>query len=105
MVLKEKCLNVNEDNYFQEGETLKELTVTITLEEYRNLIIERERLDAHNQELNSKLSELEKQAKLVYDMLIYEHSEFVQGLFETVKEYIAKMQKDGNENSEEKDTV
>lgn len=56
----------NEDNFVQVGEQLNELTVTITLEEYRNLIKEQgysdnaiEKLQTENEGLKEHIRVLE----------------------------------------------
>ncbi len=65
MALKTEEYSYNEDNFIEENGTLKELTVTITLAEYRNLISERcynEKLieTLHNErvDLNEQISSL-----------------------------------------------
>lgn len=51
----------NEDNFVEQNGELKELTVTITLEEYRNLIEERCYSDKAIEQLQEEVEELRKQ--------------------------------------------
>lgn len=88
----------NEDNFVEENGELKELTVTITLCEYRNLLIECERLVAQNQDLSSQLSALKEQAELMRDMIIYDHPEFYGDMVDAVEKFLAKMKETANEN-------
>lgn len=50
----------NDYDYVQEGETMKELTVTITLEEYRDLIITNIRNETRIDYLENRLAEANK---------------------------------------------
>lgn len=52
-----------EDNFVQRGVVLDELTVTITLCEYRNLITEQMRLDMVVDRLEQEKADLEKKLK------------------------------------------
>lgn len=47
----------NDYDYVQDGETIKELTVTITLDEYRNLITINAQNEARIEYLEKRLSE------------------------------------------------
>lgn len=51
----------NEDNFVEQNGELKELTVTITLQEYRNLIEERCYSDKAIEQLQEEVEELRKQ--------------------------------------------
>ena len=59
----------NEDDFVQHGESLDELTVTITLCEYRNLISEQTRLDMTVDRLQEEKAELEKKLKAASEAL------------------------------------
>lgn len=50
----------NDYDYVQDGETIKELTVTITLDEYRHLITTNVRNEAQIDRLESRLFEVNK---------------------------------------------
>lgn len=50
----------NDYDYVQDGETIKELTVTITLDEYRHLITTNVRNEARIDYLENKLAEANK---------------------------------------------
>lgn len=61
--------NYSEDDFVQRGEGLDELTVTITLCEYRNLIAEQTRLDMTVDRLQEEKAELEKKLKTTSEAL------------------------------------
>ena len=58
-----------DDDFVQRGEGLDELTVTITLCEYRNLITEQVRLDMTVDRLQEEKAELEKKLKAASEAL------------------------------------
>ena len=51
----------NEDDFVQRGENMDELTVTITLCEYRNIITELTRMEIRLNAANEQIAELEKE--------------------------------------------
>ena len=59
----------NEDDFIERAGEMHELTVTITLCEYRNLITELTRLEAVNARLFEENTELEKKCKNLTDAL------------------------------------
>ncbi len=59
----------SKDDFVQRGEALDELTVTITLCEYRNLITEQTRLDMVVERLQEEKAELEKKLKAASEAL------------------------------------
>lgn len=61
--------NYNEDDYAERSGQLDELTVTITLCEYRNLISEQTRLDMTVDRLQEEKAELEKKLKAASEAL------------------------------------
>lgn len=61
--------NYNEDDFTERNGQLDELTVTITLCEYRNLITEITRLDMTVDRLNEEKSELEQKLKSASEAL------------------------------------
>ena len=91
MYLKSECTNANDDNFVQDGETMKELTVTITLEEYRNLITERAQNEDYIEHLQQKLDKAEYQAKVMTDMVVFDHPEFFGDAVQSVTKFLAKM--------------
>ena len=68
MSLKTDC-RYNEDDYVERSGQLDELTVTITLCEYRNLITEQTRLDMTVDRLQEEKAELEKKLKAASEAL------------------------------------
>ena len=61
--------NYNEDDFTERAGQLDELTVTITLCEYRNLISEQTRLDMIVDRLQEEKAELEKKLKAASEAL------------------------------------
>lgn len=61
--------NYNEDDFAERSGQLEELTVTITLCEYRNLITEQTRLDMTVDRLQEEKAELEKKLKAASEAL------------------------------------
>lgn len=61
--------NYNEDDFAERSRQLEELTVTITLCEYRNLITEQTRLDMTVDRLQEEKAELEKKLKAASEAL------------------------------------
>ena len=59
----------NEDDFIERAGEMHELTVTITLCEYRNLIAENTRLEEVNSRLFEENTELEKKCKTLADAL------------------------------------
>ena len=59
----------NEDDFVQRGEALDELTVTITLCEYRDLISENTRLDMTLVRVQEEKAELEKKLQAASEAL------------------------------------
>lgn len=68
MSLKTDC-RYNEDDFAERSGQLDELTVTITLCEYRNLITEQTRLDMTVDRLQEEKAELEKKLKAASEAL------------------------------------
>ena len=66
---KTECRCYNEDDFVQREESLDELTVTITLCEYRNLISEQTRLDITVDRLQEEKAELVKQLEKARQVL------------------------------------
>ncbi len=101
MYLKSECSRSNEDDFVQDGETMKELTVTISLCEYRNLIREQAQNEEYINELKDKLKKLESQAKMMTAMVLYDHPEFYNDMFNSVKKFLVKMsEREADERSD-----
>lgn len=77
----------NEDNFVERDGKLQELTVEITLEEYRNLLTERVYNEKQIEALQEKNKHLEESLEVITEM-IYENAPQLKGkissLFETV---------------------
>lgn len=100
MYLKSECTGANDDDFVQDGNTIKELTVTITLAEYRNLIIENTRYEKTVNDLKIRLEKAEKQAQLMRDMVLYDHPEFIGDLSNAVSKFLSRMSKNPPEKRE-----
>jgi hypothetical protein len=71
MAMKTAEYCYNEDNFVEENDTMKELTVTITLGEYRNLIQER----VYNEKTIETLQEEKKVLNLQNFVPFQDHQE------------------------------
>ena len=70
----------NEDDFVQSGENMQELTVTITLCEYRNLINNIAHQDNTIEKLEEENEKLKKQNKVYQDYIIANHPELIKKL-------------------------
>ena len=85
------CINdFNEDDFVESSGEMKELTVTITLCEYRNLIAENARYEALINQLGDKRKNLESQVKTLSEMVLYDHPEFYTDMFDAVVKFLKK---------------
>lgn len=66
---KTECGSYNEDDFVQHVDALDELTVTITLCEYRNLISENTRLDMTLGRVQEEKAELEKKLQAAAEVV------------------------------------
>ena len=65
----------NEDDFVQNGEELKELTVTITLCEYRNLIRELSTYDAKIESLQEENKKIKEQLRGFTEIIVHKSPE------------------------------
>ena len=100
--LKSECSTSNDENFVQDGETMKALTVTITLEEYRYLVREEAKNIGYINALEERLKKFEGHANLMTEMVLYDHPEFYGDMVEAVTKILAKMS--GTVSEEESDT-
>lgn len=91
MALKTEEYSYNEDNFIEENGTFKELTVTITLEEYRNLIREQcynekaiETLQEENEALRKEISKYKEQNNTLMISVCQRNPEIIDKIIETV---------------------
>ena len=91
MYLKSECTGANDDDFVQVEGTMKELTVTITLCEYRNLITEQTRYEAEVDRLQDRLKQAEERAKLMTDVVMLDHPEFFGDVIGAVTKFLKKM--------------
>lgn len=67
----------NEDDFVQNGEELKELTVTITLCEYRNLIRELSTYDTKIESLQEENKKTKEQLRSLAEIIVYKDPEIM----------------------------
>lgn len=72
----------NEDDFVQNGDEMQELTVTISLCEYRNLVKDLAYQDATIERLEQENEKLKKEQKVYQDYIIINHPEFIEKLGE-----------------------
>lgn len=91
----------SKDDFVQRGEALDELTVTITLCEYRNLIAEQTRLGMVVDRLQEEKAELEKKLKATSEALAAcKMPDWVRAIGNTLAHW-GENQDDGNEDEQE----
>lgn len=91
MSLKTEYNSFNEDDFVESGGEMKELTVTITLCEYRYLIAEQTRNEAEIDRLQDQLKRAEERAKLMADVVMLDHPEFFGDVIGAVTKFLKKM--------------
>ncbi len=79
----------NEDNFVEENENLKELTVTITLCEYRNLIEDRAYSDKAIGELQDEVEKLKKQNEAFVNLILKMSPDIAKPLKEQIESVFA----------------
>lgn len=70
----------NEDDFVQNGNGMQELTVTITLCEYRNLVKDISYQDGTIEKLEEENKKLKEQNKAYQEYIIANHPEFIEKL-------------------------
>ena len=85
-----------EDDYTQTGDQLNELTVTITLCEYRNLIREQVRNEALIDELQEKMKDIKKEFEGLKNIVIQNNPE----IFDFIRQTINAISGKENEENE-----
>ena len=93
----------NEDDFVENNETLRELTVTITLCEYRNLITERTRNENEIAKLQDELTTANKQIKSLQSVIIKRTPDFTKELAAMCAELLGTNEA-GEEKGETEDT-
>ena len=96
--------NYNEDDFTERNGQLDELTVTITLCEYRNLITEQTRLDMTVDRLQEEKAELEKKLKAASEALAAcKMPEWVKSIGNTLAHWGEDQDDDGEREAEDVD--
>lgn len=80
-------MNTCEDDYVERGGVCNELTVMITLREYRGLIKEKVKQAAEIERLTAERDNFEKQAQKYGKMLIAKHPDIIEKLTAAVSEF------------------
>ena len=70
----------NEDDFIQNGNDMKELTVTITLCEYRNLVRDLSNADTIVERLQEENKKLTEQNQALSSFIVSQNPEMIQGL-------------------------
>lgn len=77
----------NEDDFAQNGESMNELTVTITLCEYRNLIREQAQAAKEIELLQERLKKAQESGKAFLEVLLLKSPEAVNKICELYNEF------------------
>lgn len=91
----------NEDDFVQVGKDLNELTVTITLCEYRNLILGQSNAEHKIEKLNSEIEELKKANKSMTDVIISQNPNFFSDIANGINKLFKKEGEKDEINDEE----
>ena len=78
----------NEDDFVQNRDGMQELTVTISLCEYRNLVKDITYQDATIEKLEQENEKLKKEQKAYQDYITINHPEFIEKLGELVNVFL-----------------
>ena len=89
----------NEDNFVQNGDSMQEITVTITLCEYRNIIEERIRNEQRIERLEQELKNAKETGKNIMTLFMTKSPETLEKFCDVCKE-IFPQTKDEAENGE-----
>lgn len=92
-----------EDDYVERGGGCEELTVTITLREYRDLIQTVEKQNAAIDRLTEERDKFERQAQEYGKMLLAKHPEIMKKIVGAVSEFVDGEPDDETEAAEEAD--
>ena len=85
----------NEDDFVQHGEALKELTVTITLAEYRCLVREGVRSAERIEQLEEELKKVKEGGKAMYQLLMLKSPEILNKFSDLLNEIFPSKTEDG----------
>lgn len=85
----------NEDDFVQNGESLNELTVTITLAEYRNLIREQTRSAEYIERLEEELKKQKESAKTFMQLFMINSPETLNKICDLVNEIFPNKTEEG----------
>ena len=87
----------NEDDFVQSESGMQELTVTITLCEYRNLIKELQRQDVIIEELKTRMKNAQEYSKTLFQMLMVKSPEVINKAIDIIKELFPQTETKSNE--------
>lgn len=87
----------NEDDFVQNESGMQELTVTITLCEYRNLIRELQRQDVIIEELKTRMKNAQEYSKTLFQMLMVKSPEVINKAIDIIKELFPQTETKSNE--------
>lgn len=87
----------NEDDFVQNESGMHELTVTITLCEYRNLIRGLQRQDVIIEELKTRMKNAQEYSKTLFQMLMVKSPEVINKAIDIIKELFPQTETKSNE--------
>lgn len=91
----------NEDNFIQNGNEMKELTVIITLGEYRNLIEERTRNEKTIENLEEELKKAKESLSMFAKLMLIKSPEFIDKVCDAFREVLPKNEDETGEEVDE----
>lgn len=91
----------NEDDFVQTGESMNELTVTITLTEYRNLIREQAQAEKQIELLEEKLKQAKESGQAFMQLLFLKSPEIVNKICDLYTEFFPSGKTEAEEGETE----
>lgn len=103
-MLKYDMPSADDDDFVQHGETVDELTVTITLSEYRRLVADNALLNQELHEQDQKIAEMEKKLKSAMEALAAcKAPEWLRDFGKALSEFGKDSEEDEEENEAEEE--
>ena len=93
----------NEDDFVQRDEKLHELTVTITLYEYRNLIRDLQKQDIIIENLQEEFKKYKESTKTMFQFLMIKSPEVINKSVEVLRELFPQSKEKSDEEETEKE--
>lgn len=90
----------NEDDFIQDDEKMKELTVTITLCEYRNLLREQTQNEAIICELEKKLKDTQESYKNALQVMLLKSPETIKKIVDVIETLFPRGKEEGESDEQ-----